>query len=73
MTALAVIILAIWAIGIAVFALTLPAISREHPFVDAAFVTNPTRACLLTAVVAVGWPGALIAAGLIHLSDRRSR
>ncbi|MGW3428932.1 hypothetical protein ACWDHW_13390 [Streptomyces melanosporofaciens] len=73
MTALAVIVLVIWAIGIAVFALTVPAVRREDPLVDAAFFTSPAPACLITAVLAVGWPGALIAAGLIHLSDRRSR
>jgi uncharacterized membrane protein YwaF len=73
-TVIAVIVLAIWAVGIVVFAVALPAVGRaEHPFVDAAFVTDPVRACLVTAVLAVGWPGALIAAGLLHLTDRSSR
>lgn len=73
MTALAVIVLVVWAIGIIAFAASVPTVRREQPFVDAAFVTDPARACLLMALASVFWPAVLMAAALARLVNGGGR
>ncbi|MEV4438214.1 hypothetical protein AB0K09_04215 [Streptomyces sp. NPDC049577] len=73
MTVLAVIALAIWMAGIAIIAVLLPRLRQENAEFDAAFVVDPVRACLASAVVIVAWPGALLVVGISRLVERRNR
>lgn len=73
MTVIAVIVLAIWVIGIAATTAGIAMIGREHPAVDAAMFADPVRFCLMLAVVTVFWPAMLAAYGLQYLAGRWSQ
>lgn len=73
MTVLIVVVLIVWLIGIAGFTAAAVQIHRSDPLLGAAFATNPVYASLVLAVVAVGWPGAVIAAALNRLMERGAR
>lgn len=71
MTALAVTVLIVWALGIVIATACLPLYLRQNPMAALPFDLNPVAACLVTAVAIAFWPGAFAAAGLNHLADRR--
>ncbi len=73
MTVIAIIVLTIWAAGIAATAAGIVMFGREHPALDAALFVDPVRVCLALALVTVFWPAALIAAGLQQLTGRGDR
>ncbi|WP_225840267.1 hypothetical protein [Streptomyces sp. NK08204] len=73
MTIVAIVVLAIWALGIIATAAGLAVIGRDDLTLDAAMSTDPVRACLALAVVTVFWPAAAVVVGLRHLMERGQR
>ncbi|GHH29993.1 hypothetical protein [Streptomyces rubradiris] len=73
MTVAAIIVLAVWALGIVALTVALAVAGREHPLVDAAMFTDPVRTCLSLALVTVFWPAAVAATGLRRLMERGQR
>lgn len=73
MTAIAITVLAVWAVGIVINIAVFPHLLRSNPMARLAFDLNPAATCLLTAIAVAFWPGALTAAGLNHLANRRNR
>lgn len=73
MTALAVIVLAVWVVGIVIIAAGFAAFGRDDPAVDMAFTVDPVRAAVAVSLLTVFWPSAVIAAGLSWLTNRGRR
>lgn len=70
MTLFAVIVLAVWALGIVTLAVAHPHVAREHLELDVAWQVNPAATAAVVALVTVFWPAA---AGLAWLVDRGRR
>lgn len=73
MTVLAIVVLAVWALGIVAFAAAYPHTVGDHVELDAAWSIDPVLAGLVSALAIVLWPAALAVAGLVWLADRGRR
>ena len=73
MTVAAITILAVWAVGIVAFAWTTPKFVDSQPMARLLFDLRPQLVGVLLATVIVMWPGALGAALLIRVAEKRRR
>ncbi|MFI9026382.1 hypothetical protein [Streptomyces sp. NPDC053560] len=73
MTVLAVVIACVWMAGIPAVAAGLWHLSKDDPWMNAAFTVNTEAACLITAIAAVCWPVALPLAALLSLVQRGAK
>ncbi|MFE0766125.1 hypothetical protein [Streptomyces smyrnaeus] len=73
MSTVAVIVLAVWAVGIPLVAAGIVHLAREEAWLGTAFDANLVGTCLFSAILAVMWPASAAASLLIRLSDRGRR
>jgi hypothetical protein len=70
-TVAAIVILAVWAVGIVAFAWTTPKFVDSQPMARLMFGLRPRLVGVLLATVIVMWPGTLGAALLIRVTEKR--
>lgn len=73
MTAVAVVVLALWALGIVALAAAVPKLVASEPMARLVFDLRPELTALVLAVLVVLWPGALGAALLIRAVEHGRR
>lgn len=70
MTALAIVLLAVWLLGIPLATAALLAAIRSEPLLQLAADANPSAVALFSAVLIVGWPATLLYVALDRAAAR---